>query len=109
MLASEFDGEGTRIDAILHMVRDVGLVNLIAHVGFQRFDLFLKACDAVDQSLGDDFNLLGLGCHCLGDCIPNDGDESILEGLGDCLRKKAGDGVVHGGGGWVVVFGGWCR
>ena len=109
-LASEFDGEGTAVDGVGDGFLDVGGVNLVGQAGLKVGHLLFQSVKtSLDGRLGLGVVLgglvsLGKAGESLGDGFPYDGDESLLEGLGESLGEEAGDGVLHGvwcGLGWL--------
>ena len=102
-LGAEFDGERAAVDSVGDGILDVGGVNLVGEAGLKVSHLLFQSVQtSLDGAVGLSVVLgagisLGKAGESLGDGFSNDGDESLLEGGGESLGEKAGDGVVHGG------------
>ena len=112
--ASEGDVPRAVVEAVAdrfgHLVINVARVHLVAHVAFKAVETLLDSMEAVVQRFAHvgRFGFQHLGGHggeSLRDGFPHDGREGVLEGLGESLREQGGEGVGHGGVGWV---GCWC-
>lgn len=84
--ASEGDVPRARVDAVLHSIRDVGLVNFVGQVRLKALNLLLQLAEAVRERASLVFQSLGgHGGESLIDGISHDGDESLLEGVCESL------------------------